>query len=415
MDPEVTTVPSRNRLADRVRADFPILSRRIHDRPLVYLDNAATTQRPDMVLDAVSEQDRRHNANVHRGVHRLSVEATEAFEGARAQIADFLGAERPDEIIFTSGTTAGINLLAYSLSQSFEPGDEILLSAMEHHSNIVPWQMAAERSGAVLRVVPLDAHGDLDLNVFHKLLGPKTKLVTLAHTSNALGTRNPVETISRTTRELGIPLHFDGAQATAHEQLNMVELGCDFFTCSAHKMYGPTGIGVLYGRWAALDALPPWQGGGDMILEVTFEKTTYNVLPHRLEAGTPNITGAVGMAAACRYMESLGRDTIETMERGLLEYAIAQLEDVPGLRLIGYPRRRSSVVSFVLDGIHPHDAGTILDRDGIAIRAGHHCSQPVMDAYGIPATIRASFGVYNNTHDVDALVLGLAGVREMFT
>jgi cysteine desulfurase / selenocysteine lyase len=400
---------------ERVRKDFPILQRSINGRPLVYLDSGASSQRPLAVLRAVEEYETHSHANVHRGVHALSQAATEAFEGARERVRRFINARSTKEIIFTRGTTEGINLVAQSYARpSFKPGDEILITALEHHANIVPWQMVCEQTGCTLKVAPIDRRGELVFDEYLKLLSPRTKLVAVAHVSNALGTVLPVKRIIDAAHAQGAVVLVDGAQAVPHSAVDVRALGCDFYVFSSHKIYGPTGIGVLYGRQELLDAMPPWQGGGDMILSVSFEKTTYNELPYKFEAGTPNISGAVGMAAAMDYIEGLGIDKIAAHEQRLLQLATTELERIPGIEIIGTAAHKAAVLSFTMEGVHPHDLGTILDTEGIAVRTGHHCAQPVMTFFGIPATARASFGVYNTEKDVASLVAGLKKVREVF-
>lgn len=399
----------------RVRRDFPILSQKVHGKPLVYLDNAATTQKPRQVLDAIVSYYSEDNANVHRGVHQLSERATEAYEGARAIGQRFLNAARPEEIIFVRGTTEAINLIAQTYGRhNVVAGDEIIITAMEHHSNIVPWQLLCEEKGARLRVVPINDRGELILEEYEKLLGPKTKLVAVGHVSNALGTINPIRRIVELAHQQGVPVLVDGAQAAPRMKVDVRELDADFYAFSGHKIYGPTGIGVLYGKASLLDAMPPYQGGGDMISSVTFEKTLYNKLPHKFEAGTPHMEGAIGLGAALEYVNQLGIDNVQAHEQDVLAYATEQVSVIPGVRLIGTARKKTGVLSFVLESIHPHDIGTILDQEGIAIRTGHHCAQPVMQRFGVPATARASFGLYNTREDVDALVRGLNKVREVF-
>jgi cysteine desulfurase/selenocysteine lyase len=399
----------------RVRRDFPILAQKVHGKPLVYLDNAATTQKPQQVLDAIVRYYSQDNANVHRGVHLLSERATEAYERARAIAQQFLHAARPEEIIFVRGTTEAINLVAQTYGRhNVVAGDEIIITAMEHHSNIVPWQILCEEKGARLRVAPINDRGELLLEEFEKLLGPKTKLVALGHVSNALGTINPVRRIIELAHQQGVPVLVDGAQAAPRLKVDVRELDADFYAFSGHKIYGPTGIGVLYGKASLLDAMPPYQGGGDMISSVSFEKTLYNKLPHKFEAGTPHMAGAIGLGAALEYVNRLGIENITAHEQDVLAYATKQVSAVPGVRLIGTAREKTGVLSFVLEPIHPHDIGTILDQEGIAIRTGHHCAQPVMQRFGVPATARASFGLYNTHHEVDALVRGLNHVREVF-
>jgi cysteine desulfurase/selenocysteine lyase len=399
----------------RVRLDFPALHQQIRGKPLVYLDNAATTQKPQSVIDAEVNYYKFDNSNVHRGIHTLSMRATDAYEGARRKIASFLNAADPAEVIFVRGTTEGINLVAWSYAkQNVGPGDEILISAMEHHSNIVPWQILCGEKRASLRVSPMNERGELLLDEYERLLTPRTRLVSVVYASNSLGTVNPVGEMIRLAHERNIPVLLDGAQAPAHLRVDVQALDCDFFVCSGHKMYGPMGIGVVYGKRARLEKMPPYQGGGDMIASVSFEKTTYNTLPYRFEAGTPNVAGAVALGTAVDYLEGVGLAAIAAHERDLVCYASEKLSSVSGLRLIGTAEKKASVVSFVLDGIHPHDVGTVLDRDGIAIRTGHHCTQPVMDFFGVPATSRASFGLYNTREEIDALVAAIGRVKEVF-
>ena len=400
---------------ERVRKDFPILERMINGRPLVYLDSGASSQRPLPVLRAVEEYETHSHANVHRGVHALSQAATEAFEGARERVRRFINARSTKEIIFVRGTTEGINLVAQSYARPrFKAGDEILITALEHHANIVPWQMVCEQTGCTLKVAPIDRRGELVFDEFLKLLSPRTKLVAVAHVSNALGTVLPVKRIIDAAHAQGAVVLIDGAQAVPHTAVDVRALGCDFYTFSSHKIYGPTGVGVLYGREELLEAMPPWQGGGDMILSVSFEKTTYNELPYKFEAGTPNISGAVGMAAAMDYIEGLGIEKIAAHEHRLLQLATAKLERIPGIEIIGTATHKAAVLSFTLQGVHPHDLGTILDTEGVAVRTGHHCAQPVMTFFGIPATARATFGVYNTERDVASLVAAIEKVREVF-
>jgi cysteine desulfurase/selenocysteine lyase len=401
--------------ADRVRKDFPILERTINGRPLVYLDSAASSQRPLPVLRAVEEYETHTHANVHRGVHALSQAATEAFEGARERVRRFINAHSTREIIFVRGTTEGVNLVAQSYARPrFKPGDEILITGLEHHANIVPWQMVCEQTGCTLKVAPIDRRGELLFDEYLKLLTPRTRLVAVAHVSNALGTVLPVKRIVDAAHAQGAVVLVDGAQAIPHSSVDVRALGCDFYTFSSHKIYGPTGIGVLYGREELLTAMPPWQGGGDMILTVSFEKTTYNDLPWKFEAGTPHICGAVGLAAAMDYVEGLGIDAIAAHEQRLLALATAQLERIPGIEIIGTAAHKAAVLSFTMAGVHPHDLGTILDTEGVAVRTGHHCAMPVMTFFGVPATARASFGVYNTERDVASLVAALEKVREVF-
>ena len=399
----------------RIREQFPILSSTVGDRPLVYLDNAATTQKPRVVLDTLSRYYAAENANIHRGVYQLSQAATEAYEGARAKVARFLHASDPSEIVFTRNATEGINLVAQTFGRStVGAGDEVVISTMEHHSNIVPWQLLCEEKGAVLKVVPISDRGELDLDELDALLGPRTKLVSIVHMSNSLGTVNPVREVVERAHARNVPVLVDGSQAAYHMKVDVQALGCDFYVVTGHKLYGPTGIGALYGRRTLLDAIPPYQGGGDMISSVTFEKTTYNEVPHKFEAGTPHIAGAIGLGAAVDFIASVGFGPIVAHERRLLEYATNALTAVPGLRLIGTAPQKASILSFVLDDVHAHDIGTIVDTEGVAIRTGHHCTQPVMDRFGVPATARASLAMYNTADDIDRLVGALTKVREVF-
>jgi len=406
--------PSRTFDVERVRRDFPVLHQKVHGKPLVYLDNAATTQKPLAVIEAIENYYRHDNSNIHRGVHALSERATEAYEKVRGAAQKFLNAADTKEIIFLRGTTEGINLVAQTYGRkNVGSGDEVLITALEHHSNIVPWQLLCEEKGAKLRVAPINDRGELLLEEFEKLLGAKTKLVAVGHLSNALGTINPVREIVRMAHARNIPVLVDGAQAAPRLKVDVQELDCDFYAVSGHKMYGPTGIGVLYGKAALLEAMPPYQGGGDMIASVTFEKTVYNRLPYKFEAGTPNIADTIGLGAAIEYLNQLGLDEIERHEADLLSYATSRVETIPGVRIIGTAREKAGVLSFVMDEIHPHDIGTILDSEGIAVRTGHHCAQPVMQRFNIPATSRASFGLYNTRQEVDALVAGIQKVREV--
>jgi cysteine desulfurase / selenocysteine lyase len=412
-----TPAPTREEPLDpfQIRRDFPILEQRVYGKPLVYLDNAATTQKPRQVLDVLQHYYLADNSNIHRGVHLLSERATEAYEAVRLKTQRFINAADSREIIFVRGTTEAINLVMQTFGrQQVRAGDEILITAMEHHSNIVPWQMLCEEKGAVLRVAPINDAGELLLDEYEKLLGPRTRLVAAAHISNALGTVNPIREMIRMAHRQEIPVLVDGAQSVAHLGVDMQDLDCDFFAFSGHKMYGPTGIGVLYGRRRLLEAMPPFQGGGDMISSVTFEKTTYNVLPYKFEAGTPNIAGGIGLGAAIDYLNGIGLEAIAAYESELLAYATERLAAISGLRIIGTAREKASVLSFVLKGIHPHDIGTILDREGIAIRTGHHCAQPVMQRLGVPATARASFAFYNTPQEVDVLADGIRKVQEVF-
>ena len=397
------------------RADFPILGERVHNRPLVYLDNGATTQKPASVIYAEGAYYRHSNANVHRGVHLLSQRATDAYEAARGKIARFINAEGPEEIVFVRGTTEAINLVAQSYARPLlKPGDEILISEMEHHSNIVPWQLVCEQTGAALKVVPIDDTGALDADTYERLLSERTRLVAITHLANALGSITPVERIVGAAHAKGVPVLLDGAQAIAHLPVDVRALDCDFYAFSGHKMYGPTGIGVLYAKAALLEAMPPWQGGGDMIRAVTFEKTEYNAIPWKFEAGTPNIAGAIALGTALDYIDGIGMEVIAAHEDDLLAYATDALRGTPGLRLIGTAPDKASILSFVLDGVHAHDVGTILDHHGVAVRAGHHCAMPVMQRFGVPATVRASLALYNTREDIDVLVEGLGKVKEVF-
>jgi len=409
------TVNTETLDVERVRADFPILDRTVHDRPLVYLDSAATAQKPNAVIAAVDDYYRRINANVHRGVHLLSQEATEAFEGARERLRAFIGAASTEEIIFTGGTTDGINLVSQAYARPLlGEGDEVLITHMEHHSNIVPWQIVCEQTGATLRVAPIDDRGQLDRAAFSALLGERTRIVAVNHVSNALGTINPLAELVEEAHAADAVIVVDGAQAVPHLKVDVTALDVDFYAFSAHKMYGPTGMGVLYGKRDLLEAMPPYRGGGDMIKLVRFDKTIYNDLPHKYEAGTPNIAGAVGFGAAVAYLEELGMDAIAAHEHEVLTYGTERLEGLPGLRMIGTAEEKAGVLSFVLDHAHPHDVGTILDSMGLAVRTGHHCAQPVMDRFDVAATVRASLGVYNTREDIDALVGGLEKVYEVF-
>ena len=409
------TAPSPAFDVERVRRDFPILARMVNGRPLVYLDSAASSQRPLPVLHAVEHYETHCHANVHRGVHALSQAATEAFEGARERVRRFINAASSREIVFVRGTTEAINLVAQSFGRArLARGDEILITALEHHANIVPWQMLCEQTGCTLRVAPIDRRGELEFDRFLGLLSARTRLVAVAHVSNALGTVLPVRRMVEAAHGHGAVVLIDGAQAIPHSRIDVRELGCDFYAFSGHKLYGPTGIGVLYGREELLDAMPPWQGGGDMIRTVSFEKSTYNELPWKFEAGTPNISGAVGLAAAMDYVESLGQEAIAAHEQRLLSLASAAVGRIPGVEIIGTATHKASVLSFTMEGCHPHDLGTILDAEGVAIRTGHHCAMPVMTFFDIPATARASFGCYNTEGDVEALAAALGKAREVF-
>src|SRR6201996_6765790 len=400
---------------ERVRRDFPILDRTVNGRPLVYLDSGASSQRPIAVLRAVEEYETHSHANIHRGVHALSQAATEAFEGARERVRRFINARSTKEIIFVRGTTEAINLVAQTYARTrLTAGDEIIVSALEHHANIVPWQLVCEQTGALLKVAPINNRGEFLFDEYVKLLSPRTKIVAVAHVSNALGTILPVKKIVDAAHAHGAVVLVDGAQAVPHTHVDVRALGCDFYAFSGHKIYGPTGIGVLYGREELLQSMPPWQGGGDMILTVSFDKTTYNDLPAKFEAGTPNISGAIGLAAAMDYIESLGIDAIAAHEHHLVELASAELQKIPGVQLVGTAPNKASIVSFVMDGVHPHDLGTILDHEGVAVRTGHHCAMPLMTFLGLPATARASFAVYNSEKDVETLAAALRKAREVF-
>jgi cysteine desulfurase/selenocysteine lyase len=400
---------------ERVRRDFPALHQQVHGKPLIYLDNAATSQKPQVVIDALTAYYSRENSNVHRGVHLLSEKATQAYETGRAGVQRFLNAAETREIVFVRGATEGINLVAASYGRTWvRAGDEIIISAIEHHSNIVPWQILCEEKGAVLRVIPVNDDGELLLDEYARLLGARTKLVAVGHISNALGTINPIEQMIEMAHRQGVPVLIDGAQAAPHLRVDVRALDCDFYVFSGHKTLGPTGIGVLYGKAEWLERMPPYQGGGDMIASVTFEKTTYNALPYKFEAGTPHIAGVIGLGVALDYLSGLGLDRVVAYERELLAYGTAALHAVPGVRIIGTARKKASVLSFVVDGVHAHDVGTILDHAGVAVRAGHHCAMPVMQRFGVPATVRASLAFYNSREELDALVAGLHDVRGIF-
>ena len=392
---------------EKIRADFPILQRQVHNKPLVYFDNAATSQKPKAVIDALVHYYSFQNANIHRGVHALSQEATDAYEQARDQLQQFFNARHRQEIIFTAGTTHSINIVAHGYRSILEPGDEIIVGQAEHHSNIVPWQMACDLTGAVLKVLPIDNNGQLKLQALNELLGAKTKLVVVNHVSNALGTINPIEEIIEKAHNIGAKVLVDGAQASSHIKVDLKKLNVDYYTTSAHKMCGPTGVGMLYGKKALLEALPPYQGGGEMIKEVYFEGTTYAGLPHKFEAGTPNIAGGIGFGAAILYLNSIGLEEIAAYEHDLLVYATDKLKQIQGLKIYGDVVEKTAVVSFNIDGIHPYDVGTLLDQMGIAVRTGQHCAQPVMDFYGIPGTVRASLAFYNTKEEIDILVKGV--------
>lgn len=400
---------------DRIRADFPILQQQIRGKPLVYLDNAATSQKPQVVIDALTRFYAAENANIHRGVHYLSERATEAYDGVRETVARFLNSRSTREIVFTKGSTEGINLVAQSYARThLAPGDDIVITAMEHHSNIVPWQLVCEQTGAVLRAAPINDSGELDIPGFEALLSERTRMVAVVHVSNALGTINPVKRLVQLAHRRGIPVLIDGAQAVPHLQVDVQDLDCDFFVFSAHKVFGPTGVGVLYGREALLEKMPPYQGGGDMIATVSLQRSTWAPLPAKFEAGTPMIAGVLGLGVALEYVAEVGLDRIAEWEQKLLSYATARVSQIEGVRLIGTAREKASVLGFVIRGVHPHDIGTILDDEGIAIRAGHHCAQPVMERFGVPATARASFAFYNTRDEADALADALLTVKKMF-
>lgn len=397
-----------------LRSQFPVLDQQVNGHPLVYLDNGATTQKPAMVLEALQRFYEEDNANVHRGVHTLSQRATVAYEQARSKLAGFIGATRPEEVVFVRGGTEAINLVAQTAAaEVLEPGDEILITVMEHHSNIVPWQMLAERVGATVKAVPMDARGVLDQDAYHELLSERTKVVALIEVSNALGTCNPVKAMAAQAKAVGALVLIDGCQAVPHQPVDVVDLGCDFYVFSGHKMYGPTGIGVLWGRYDLLAAMPPWQGGGDMIETVTLEGSTWATPPARFEAGTPHIAGAIGLAEAAEFLMGLGMDHIASLEAELLRYATEKMQVIDGLRVIGTAPDKAGILSFVIDGVHPQDLGTLLDQQGVAIRTGHHCAQPAMAAFGITATARASFGLYNTSDDIDRLVEATQRAVEM--
>ena len=400
----------------RIRQDFPLLRQSVNGHPLVYLDNAATSQKPQVVIDSLVDYYTTENSNVHRGVHTLSQMATEDYEGSRSKIRRLLNAEKDEEIIFVRGTTEGINLVAQTFGrQNIRQGDEIIISCLEHHSNIVPWQMLCDERGAVLKVVPINDDGELLMEEYEAMLGPRTKLVSMLQISNALGTINPAKQVVELAHSRGVPVLLDGAQAAPHMPVDVRDLDCDFYVFSGHKLYGPTGIGILYGKADMLNAMPPFQGGGDMIRSVTFEKTLYNDLPYKFEAGTPNIAGAIGLGAAVDYVTNIGLDRISAYEKGLLEYGTECLSSIEGLRLIGTAARKAAILSFVMDKAHPHDIGTILDSQGVAIRTGHHCTQPLMDRLGIAATARASMSFYNTRAEIDELVKGIDRVIEVFS
>ena len=401
---------------DKIRGDFPVLAQMINGKPLVYLDNAATSQKPQSVIDSLVNYYSTENANVHRGVHTLSQRATDDYEEARAKIRRFINAEKDEEIIFVRGTTEGINLISQTFGRScISEGDEIIISSMEHHSNIVPWQILCQEKGAKLRVVPVNDIGELLLDEYERLFTANTKLVSIVHQSNALGTINPAKEIVDIAHGHGVPVLLDGAQAIAHLGVDVRDLGCDFYAFSGHKLYGPTGIGVLYGKGSLLEEMPPYQAGGEMIRSVTFEETLYNTLPNKFEAGTPNIAGAIGLGAAIDYVGTIGMDEISVYESELLQYGTDRLSGIEGLKIIGTADKKGSVISFIMEGVHPHDIGTILDAEGIAIRTGHHCAQPLMDRFGVPATARASLAFYNTKEEIDVLVRGIDRVIEVFS
>jgi len=398
---------------EAVRRDFPVLAQRVQGAPLAYLDNAATSQKPDRVIASVADYYRRDNANVHRAVHLLAARATDAYEGARARVARFLNARAPSEIVFVRGTTEAINLVAHAFGQAFRPDDKVVLSAMEHHANIVPWQMLRDRNGIEIRVLPITPRGELVLDRLEEHLDGRTRLVALTHVSNVLGTINPVEEVVRIAHRHGVPVLIDGAQAVPHMRVDLAALDCDFYCFSGHKLFGPTGVGVLYAKSHLLAAMPPWQGGGEMIRRVTFEETSYADPPQRFEAGTPNIAGSVGLGAAIDYLEGLDADALAAHEQRLLDYATARLKEIPGLRIFGEARHKVPVISFLVDGAHAHDLGTLLDRRGVAVRTGHHCAMPLMDFYGVPATTRASMAFYNTLEEVDRLAEAILYAREV--
>lgn len=399
----------------QIRADFPILKQIVNGKPLVYFDNAATSQKPQIVIDAISSYYAEINANIHRGVHKLSQLATEAYELSRQKIQNHINAQFPHEVLFTSGTTHGVNLVANGFASILNAGDEILVSAMEHHSNIVPWQMLCEKTGAVLRVIPMNQEGELIMDAYDQLLSDKTKIVTVNHISNALGSINPIKDMIRKAHQFGAAVFIDGAQAVPHIQPDVQDLDCDFYVFSGHKICGPTGTGILYGKESWLNKLPPYQGGGEMIAEVTFEKTTYADLPHKFEAGTPNIAGGIVLGTAIDYMNSVGFENIQQQEKVLLEYGTQKLLEIDGLKIYGTAKQKTSVISFNIDGIHPYDIGAILDKMGIAVRTGHHCAQPIMQFFDIPGTVRASFSFYNTTQEIDAMVAAVKKAKMMLS
>jgi cysteine desulfurase/selenocysteine lyase len=400
---------------ERIRRDFPILSQRVHGKPLVYLDNANTSQKPQSVIDALSDYYESYNSNIHRATHLLSEKATKAYEDARVKVQRFINAQSKKEVVFVRGCTEGINLVANSWGRTFlKEGDEVIVSWMEHHSNIVPWQIVCAATGAKLRVIPINDRGELLLDEYAKLLNERTKFVSVIHVSNSMGTVNPIKEVVAMAHERGIPVLVDGAQAVPHMKVDVQDIGCDFYAFSSHKMFGPTGIGALYGRAGLLEKMPPFMGGGDMIRSVTFEKTSYNALPYKFEAGTPNIADAIGFGAAVDYVESIGMDRIAAYEASLLDYGTEVLSTIKGLTMIGTAAQKASVLSFMLEGVHPHDIGTLLDQEGVAVRTGQHCCQPVMDRFGITATTRASLAFYNTKSEIDALAAGIGKVMEVF-
>ena len=412
-----TTVAQRTAVldVDKIRADFPILSRSVNGRPLVYLDNAATAQKPRSVIEAISRHYETTNANIHRGIHRLSVEATEAYEQARAKVQGFVGAARPEEIVFCRSATEAVNMVAQAYARPrLAPGDEVLITTLEHHSNIVPWQIVCDQTGATLRVVPINDAGELLMDEYERLLSERTRIIAVAHVSNALGTINPIAEICAKARALGVPVLVDGAQAAPHLAIDVGVLGCDFYAVTGHKMFGPTGVGALWARHELLEEMDPYQGGGEMILSVSFEKTIYNHVPHKFEAGTPNIAGVIGWGAAVEYVEAIGMETIAAYEHDLLGYANETLTAIEGVRLVGTARHKAAVISFLVGDVHPHDVGTIVDHEGVAVRTGHHCAQPVMQRFGLDATVRASLAFYNTRAEIDALATAIGRVREVF-
>jgi len=413
--PPVRETPAPAFDVRRIREDFPLLKQKVHGKPLVYLDNAATSQKPQKVIDALLQFYTRDCSNVHRGVHLISERATQAYEDARVKVQRFLNAPEAREIVFVRGTTEAINLVAQTYGRRHvQAGDEVLITALEHHSNIVPWQMLCEEKGASLRVAPINDRGEVIPEEFEKLLNGRTRIVALAHVSNALGTINPVRQMVDMAHCWNVPVLVDGAQAAPHLAVDVQELGCDFYAISGHKVFGPTGIGALYGKARHLEAMPPYQGGGDMILSVTFEKTIYNSIPYKFEAGTPNIADAIGLGAALDYLNEIGMENIASYEHALLAYATEAIGQIPGVRIIGTARAKAGVLSFVVEGVHPHDVGTVLDREGIAVRTGHHCAQPVMARFGVPATVRASLAFYNTKQDINALAAGIQRVKGIF-